>query len=155
MNMKKYLAAVGIVAAFAQPALAITFPSLTTIYVGTGVRDDGGAADAGTATSFHCTNVSGATASLRFLVLNFNGTAVGNVTVFVGHGQTTTHSTHLTASYIDGNLSTGPVIQGGINIESDQSGVFCSAVTISASATFPDGVPLRLVRINPHPGTVE
>ena len=45
--------------------------------------------------------------------------------------------------------------EGVINIESTQSGVFCTAKTIDASATFPDGVILPLVRVNPHPGTVD
>ena len=52
-------------------------------------------------------------------------------------------------------LATGNLNGGVVNIESTQSGVFCSAVTIDAAAISPDGVPLRLVRVNPHPGTVE
>ena len=63
-------------AALAQPASAITFPTLTTIYVGAGVKDDGGAGDAGIATSFLCSNVSGRTADIRFLVLNHSGSVV-------------------------------------------------------------------------------
>jgi len=34
--MKKYLAAVALAAVLTQPAAAVTFPSLTTIYVGSG-----------------------------------------------------------------------------------------------------------------------
>ena len=45
--------------------------------------------------------------------------------------------------------------QGGINIESLQSGVFCNAMTIDAAAGTPIGVTLPLVRVNPHPGTVQ
>ena len=52
--MKKYLAGLALAAAFAQPAAAVTFPTLTTIYVGSGVFDDGGAAATGEATSIHC-----------------------------------------------------------------------------------------------------
>ena len=49
---------------------AVTFPSLTTIYVGSGVYDSGGGAHLGSATTFHCSNVSGVTATIRFHVLN-------------------------------------------------------------------------------------
>ena len=55
-------------AGLAAPASAITFSSLTTIYIGSGVRDNGGVSHAGTATTFHCSNVSGASAQIRFLV---------------------------------------------------------------------------------------
>ena len=55
------LSAVGL----AAPGYAITFPSLTTIYIGSGVRDDGGGSGVGTATTFHCSNVSGVTAQIR------------------------------------------------------------------------------------------
>ena len=58
--MKKYLAAIALAAAFAQPATAITFPSLTTIYVGTGLYDAGVAVEGfDTATAINCANVSG------------------------------------------------------------------------------------------------
>ena len=53
-------------AAPTQPAGAVTFPSLTTIYVGSGVRDDGGAANLGLATTFICSNVSGVTTTSAF-----------------------------------------------------------------------------------------
>jgi hypothetical protein len=48
--VKTFLAALTF-AALAQPAAAVPFPSLTTIYVGSGVLDNGAADDAGTATS--------------------------------------------------------------------------------------------------------
>jgi hypothetical protein len=146
------LTAVGL----AAPASAITFSSLTTIYIGSGVRDDGGGDNAGTATTFHCSNVSGVTTSVRFLVLNSNGSVVVSSTLPLAHGATLTISTHLTNAYAENNsLDAGVVDEGVINIESLQSGVFCNAKTIDASASFPDGVVLPLVRVNPHPGTVE
>ena len=44
--MRKSFAAFAFAAfTLAQPATAVTFPSLTTIYVGSGVLDDGGAAN--------------------------------------------------------------------------------------------------------------
>ena len=45
--------------------------------------------------------------------------------------------------------------EGVVNIESLQSGVFCNAKTIDAAADSRIGVTLPLVRVNPHPGTVE
>jgi hypothetical protein len=153
-DMKTYLAAVALAAALAQPASAITFASLTTIYVGTGVHDDG---DGGGATVFHCSNVSGVPTSVRFLVLEPTGAVAASSTQTLAHGATVTIatreevSTYTTAIDID----TGAVQQGVVNIESLQSGVFCSAMSVDASANDPAGFTLPLVRVNPHPGTVE
>ena len=83
--MKTYLAAVALAAA-SQTASSTTFPKLTTIYVGTGVLDDGGADNTGTASSFFCSNVSGLTAEIRVLILNSNATVVGDDTNTIGHG---------------------------------------------------------------------
>ena len=157
--MKKTLFAFVLAAsafAISPSASATTFPSLTTIYLGTGVRDDGFAANTGTATVFHCSNVSGVSTSVRFLVLGNTGNVEASVTRNVIHGQTITVSTNFAVAYgEDANLGTGFVGQGVINIESLQSGVFCNAMTIDAAAASPDGVTLPLVRVNPHPGTVE
>ena len=157
--MKKSVFAVTLAAsafAFVPTAFATTFPTLTTIYVGTGVRDDGGGIHLGTATAFHCSNTSGVTATIRFLVLNNTGGVRASVSTSLNHGWTHNASTHSIVAYtVDTNLATGTVAEGVINIESTQSGVFCNAKTISASALFPDGITLPLVRVNPHPGTVE
>jgi hypothetical protein len=67
--MRKYLAAAALTAALAQPAAAVTFPSLTTIYVGSGVYDDGLGTNASEATSIHCSNVSGVSVQVRVLIL--------------------------------------------------------------------------------------
>ena len=88
------LAAALAAAAVATPASAITFPSLTTIYIGSGVRDDGGGVNAGTATTFHCSNVSGVTTQIRLLVLSSSGAVAGTSTFPVSHGATVTASTH-------------------------------------------------------------
>ena len=154
--MRTTLSAIALTAALAAPASAITFPSLTTIYIGSGVRDDGSVSHAGTATTFHCSNVSGVTAQIRFLVLGASGIVEGNHTRAVSHGQTVTISTHDTVTWFETTeLNTGLVNEGVINIESTQSGVFCTAKTIDAALVSPVGVPIDLVRVNPHPGTVE
>jgi hypothetical protein len=153
--MKTTLTVLALAAVLAQPAAAITFPQLTTIYVGSGVRDNGGGAAAGIATTFQCSNVSGVAAQIRFLIISSGGIA-GNLTLNAAHGDTLTVSTHSTLAYDENNnLNTGVVAAGAINIESTQSGVFCNAKTIDAALSSPVGVTLDLVRVNPHPGTVE
>ena len=152
ISLAAALSAVGL----AAPAAAITFPSLTTIYIGSGVRDDGGAGHAGTATTFHCSNVSGVATQIRFLVLSSFGNIRGNLTLNAVHGETLTISTHDTTAFFEHeSLGTGVVTEGAVNIESLQSGVFCTAKTIDAALASPVGVPIDLVRVNPHPGTVE
>ena len=155
--MKTYLAA-ALAAILAQPATAITFPTLTTIYVGSGVTDTGSATEDGVATSFHCTNVSGVAATVRYLVLHSNGAIAGSLTLSAPHGATVTASTHAVFLFTEGTNQINPTVmvqQGGINIESTQSGVFCTAMIVDAAAAVPNGIDLHLVRVNPHPGTVE
>jgi hypothetical protein len=158
--MKTYLAAIALAAALAQPAAATTFPALTTIYVATGVKDTGGVSNAGAATAIQCSNVSGVTTSIRFLLLDASGAVIAfNTAENVAHGATVERSTHSTVAYTNETFllgSAGATISSGVlNIESTQSGVFCTAAIIDAAAAVPDGVSLHLVRINPHPGSVE
>jgi hypothetical protein len=157
--MKTQLVCYGLAfaAAIASPARATTFPSLTTIYVGSGVTDSGGAADTGTATAVHCSNVSGQTALMRFLVLNAAGNSEADVTLPIGlpHGGTVTLATHGIAYFSEVNLATGAVNpQGMLIVESTQSGVFCSAMVVDAAGPV-GGVAITLVRLNPHPGSVQ
>ena len=155
--MKQYLASLALAAALALPASATTFPSLTTIYIGAGVRDDGGGANAGVATVFMCSNVSGVSAQIRFLLLTSNGLVLGQYTTTIAHGRTFTAATHFQATFIDDvGFGFGSVGQGVINIEATQSGVFCTAAVVNAAvAALAEGIPLHLVRVNPHPSTVE
>ena len=161
MNKSVFVAALAASAFVVAPtASATTFPTLTTIYVASGVTNSEGAANTGVATVIHCSNVSGTTASIRFQVLNFNGLAAGApITDTVPHGFTHTVSTHLTAAFTEdtpGALSPGVgIAQGAINIESTQSAVFCTAMIVDAAEIVPNGIDLHLVRVNPHPGTVE
>jgi hypothetical protein len=153
--MKKTLLACALLASATAPAQAITFSTLTLIYVGTGVRDNGGGFDAGIATSFNCSNVSGLTAQVRITVRGYNGPVEGTKTFTMLHGHTRTASTHAEATFnSDGYLSTGQVDQGLVQIYSTQSGVFCNAI-ITDAADAGNGFNLGMVRLNPHPGTVE
>ena len=90
------------------------------------------------------------------LYSGLNGAIEGQPVVeALNHGATRTIATHGTTTLAeDGSLATGSVDQGVINIESTQSGVFCTAVVLDA-ADAADGYTLPLVRVNPHPGTVE
>ena len=153
--MNTTFAAFALAATLAQPAAAVTFPTLTTIYVGSGVTDNGGGENMGIATTFICTNVSGVTTTIRFLVLSSSGASLGFSTFpSVPHGGTVTLATHATSTFNESQLPTGPVAQGAVNIESLQSGVFCTAFIVDGADAV-DMAPLHLVRVNPHPGTVE
>ena len=137
--------------ALSSSSSAITFPSLTTIYVGAGITDAGLAA-----TSFQCTNVSGQTASLRILILDDQAMVLDSTTVPLQHGRGHAISTRNIALFgNETDMATGSVSQGTVNIESTQSGVFCTAMLIDATASAPNGIDIHLVRVNPHPGTVE
>ena len=154
--MKQYLAAVALIAALAQPAAAVTFPTLTTIYVGSGVYDDGSTGGSGEATSIHCSNVSGVPVQVRVLVLSNAGAVEGSHTVALAHGVTETFSTHETVIFFEADVATGLVNQGVVNVEATNSAVFCTAAVIDAAGNPPlFSMPLHLVRVNPHPGTVE
>ena len=151
--MKLYLTAAAFAAALVQPASATTFPTLTTIYVGAGIEDSG-ATSANTATVIFCSNVSGVTASIRFLILD-DGNVRGDLTVSRDHAQDVTIATQSLAAIATLSLPTDLVSGGTVNIESTQSGVFCTAAIVDTNTSGPNGVALNLVRVNPHPGTVE
>ena len=150
-------AALTLAATLAQPATAVTFPTLTTIYVGSGVYDSGDSTNAGVATVVSCSNVSGQSANVRFLVLSAAGSAAGNQTLNLQHGRSAVVATHGAVSYSEvAALGTGSLEEGAVlNIESTQSGVFCTAAIVNAAGFAHEGSPLHLVRINGHPGAEE
>jgi hypothetical protein len=154
--MKTTLSAIVFAAALAGPAGAVTFPSLTTIYVGSGVTDGGnGPAPVGEATVVLCSNVSGVTTNIRLLLLSITGEVVKSHTFpNVAHGATIVAATHDTNGFFETVIDTGAILHGVLNVESLQSAVFCTAAIVDASA-IAQGIPLHLVRVNPHPGTVE
>ena len=142
----------------ALPAQATTF-SLRVIYVASGVFDSGDLADVGTATSVHCTNLSGKTATVRVLFYSRNGLVEGFNSGPLANLETRTISTHATY-FGETYLGTGAIGQGVLKVLSTESGVFCSAMLVDASggpgaADVPEGIDLHMVRYNQHPGTVE
>ena len=156
--MKTALLALALLAttAIAAPVEATTFPSLKTIYIGSGVRDSANGAYAGIATVVHCSNVSGLTTTLRMQFLHKNGSSAGLHTFnSVAHGSTVTLVTHAVVAYVATELNVLQINSGLVNVESTQSAVFCNASVVDASAALDITVPIPLVRVNPHPGTAE
>jgi len=151
--MKKYLATVALSAALAQPASAITFSKLTTIYVGAGAASNGSVI----ATTLHCSNVSGVSANVRFLFLGPSGTVQGDHTASIGHGFTYTISTQEVPVFVENFVFAPELVlnEGVVNVESTNSAVFCTAKVVDPSVFGAIGFTLPLVRVNPHPGTVE
>jgi len=141
---------------FVQPASAATTDPEVIIYRFPGVRDDGGANNTGVATSFHCTNFSGATESLRLVTRDFDGTQKTNVSNNIHHLATMTFSTHFTNAYGNENgLGTSFLTQGTTAIAATSINIICTAETIDASAATPVGVARRGIRFNPVPGSQE
>jgi hypothetical protein len=139
----------------ATPPAAVGGP-LALTYVISGVRDDGGAENVGSATTFHCTNTSPVAEQIQFVLRNFNGIIAANITVTVGSANTHTKSTHGTAITEDlPHLSPGVAInQGMMFIFATSQFVFCTAVTVDA-ANPNVGFALHMVRFQPLSGTQE
>jgi hypothetical protein len=127
------------------------------IYRVSGVRDNGGGAEGGQATSFHCTSVSTVDERLVIRVRDFNGAIVGERSIEISPNRTRTLSTHLTRLFFeDAIISPGEAIeQGSAEILATSSEVFCSVMIISAAANVPEGIELHLVRFNAIPGSQE
>jgi hypothetical protein len=114
-------------------------------------RDNGGADNTGTATVIHCTNFSGVTERIRFVLRNFNSTLVGNVTNDVGHLSTLTKATHGTVNTED-LPHTAPGVginQGTLAIAATSRNIVCTALVTDATTATPHGVALRGIRFNP------
>jgi hypothetical protein len=151
------IAALGLALVLPAAADAATTDPEVLIYRFTGVRDNGSNVNMGVATSFHCTNISGVTETIRFVTRGPSGNLLTNVMFDIGHLATLTASTHNTAAYLDdiGSLNTGFVNQGTTAIAATSINIFCTAETIDASTAAPVGVARHGVRFNPMPGTQE
>jgi hypothetical protein len=117
---------------------------------------DSGVDFTGAATSFICTNFSGAAETIRFVTRGPTGSLLGNSAVTINHLNTITASTKSTALYLDNvNLSTGVVNQGTTAIAATSTNIICTAMTIDAAASLPNGFALRGIRFSPIPGSQE
>ena len=102
-------------------ASAITFPSLTTIYVGGGLYSISGQG----VLAIHCANASGVRVTVRVLLLYSTGTFLDSATTEVTHGETAAFSTNSHA-FFEIDMDTPDFTGGLINIEATESGVFCN-----------------------------
>jgi len=140
----------------AAPAVAGVNDPEIIVYRFPGVRDDGLGVNTGVATVFQCTNFSGATENIRFVTRDQDGTLKTNMLTAVNHLSSTTAVTHFTAPYVNEfNLNTGTVFQGTTAIAATSINIICTAETIDASNTTPNGLARRGVRFNPAPGSQE
>jgi hypothetical protein len=138
------------------PASAATTDPEVIIYRFPGVRDNGGAANTGVATVFHCTNFSGVDETVRLVTRFSTGGLASNLTVNISHLQTESAATKPILAYNnETDLLTGAVGQGTTAIAATSINVICTAMTIDASATVPTGVALRGIRFSPVPGSQE
>src|SRR5215813_2408669 len=150
------IAALGLAVVLPATANAATTDTEVIVYRFPGVLDDGSAGQAGVATSFHCTNFSGAVENVRIVVRNFDGTIKANVFFPIGHLATKTASTHSAVLYTEDQVfNTGAVNQGTAAIAATSLNIICTAVTINASSSQPNGFALRGIRFNPIPGSQE
>ena len=156
MKTIQWLVLSAIMMGMAAPATAAVDDPEVIIYRFPGVRDDGGAANTGVATSFHCTNFSGVPENIRFVTRDFDGTLKSNFFLPVSHLSTLTASTHFTNAYFEGlGLNTGPVTQGTTAIAATSIDIICTCETIDASTAVPIGVARRGIRFSPVPGSQE
>jgi hypothetical protein len=140
----------------AAPASAAVGDPEVIIYRASGVRDTGGGAFTGLATAFHCTNFSGVSESIRFVVRNTTGALLANQAVTVPHLNTVTVATKEIGSYlITNNLNTNPIEQGTAAIAATSINVTCTVWVVQANITTPEGIALHMTRFNPAPGTQE
>jgi len=127
------------------------------LYRFAGVRDDGGGIGMGVATVFHCTNFSGVTETIRFVLRDFDATLISNRTVNIAHLRTIAVSTHDDVAYAHTDFlsSATPIMEGSLAIAATTTSIVCTAMTIDASNPVPVGVSLHGVRFSPIPGTEE
>jgi hypothetical protein len=157
MNSIKRLLLASTVMGMALP----TGASALSVYAVSGVYDSGGPPGEGVATTFHCTNGSGGPIDFRLLLLNRDGTVVGNTPINgLPHATTAALSTHDTVFYQeDGLTSPGIAIAGGFAlIDATSTALFCTVSLIDASVRnlIPNpvpffGAPLHLVKFSPLP----
>jgi hypothetical protein len=140
----------------AHPARPAVTDPVVSLYFYPGVRDNGGGAGTGVATSIHCVNFSGATEKLQYVVFNFDSSIKANLNLNIGQDQTRTASTHDTVLYAeDLILNTGVVNQGSAIVGATSVDIVCTAQVLDAAAATPNGIDLHGLRFNAVPSTAE
>jgi hypothetical protein len=122
-----------------------------TVYEVLGVIDDGGAANAGSATTIYCTNLGGAPVNVRVRAFKINGDPQGiTVTHAIPPNVTRYFSTHETFWYSDAPtaLDTGQMNGGRARVLAETpTDIVCGADFVDASAgSRRFTVPRRMIR---------
>jgi len=140
----------------AAPANAGVNDPEVVIYRFPGTADNGGASGTGFATVFHCTNFSGVTEVIRFVMRDGLTTTIkGNFDTPIDHLVTKTIATKNPSAYTAViSLNTG-AFKGTTAIAATSPNIICTAMTINAGLAEPVGVSLRGIRFNPAPGSQE
>jgi hypothetical protein len=150
MRSLRYLIAVAALG-FTLPVQAGINDPEVIIYRVSGVVDDNNVL----ATSFHCTNFSGATENIRIVVRDVQTTIKANSAAPVSHLGTIIFSTHDVFIYGDVNLATGVTGAGTAAIAATSVNVTCTAMQVQTNVTNPVGIALHMTRFNPITGTQE
>ena len=141
--------------AFVQPAQAGINDPEVIIYRGSGVLDTGGGDHTGAGTVIYCTNFSGVTESIRFVIRDNDSTIVANVPLPIPHLFTGTVMTKGGFIYSGISLGTGIIKQGTVAIAATSINVTCTAMQFDASAPSLQTAVLHMTRFNPIAGTQE
>lgn len=156
--MRRLLVAISLAATtISAQALLVSAASAApwkTIYIVPGVINAGADNDSGPATSFHCTNYSGASTDVRVLVYAYSAGLQGSMSYHISNNSTIAFATKPT--FMSEVFITNPGnIQGHAVIQSRVTAVYCSAFVFPANAFAATGIGLHMVRLNPEPNTVE
>jgi hypothetical protein len=102
-HVRTITAVCGLLAAGLSFSTAPARAASATVYVVSGVYDSGGGANAGVATSFHCTNLDAAQNTVTITVHDVTGGVAGGGPTSLSRRQTFTASTHFTSLFADGS----------------------------------------------------
>jgi len=161
MKVVRWLTAVAAIASIlsvqaSDRALGAQGDPEVILYRFSGVFDNGSGPGVGVATIFHCTNFSGVTENVRFVVRDAVGGVVANFAASIAHLRTLTFATHPVVLYLNATLNTGQInLAGTAAIAATSTSVVCTAMVIDAAANSPQGFALHGIRFNPVPGSQE
>jgi hypothetical protein len=132
---------------------------LQVIYRVTGIFDNGGGTNSGSASILNCTNYNNSgSEEVRVITRQWNGSLLDDRTEIIPAKDTRTFATHLPDAYgIDFVLTPGVLINQGSWVVSASriTNVFCTAQVVDAFAINAIGYSLNMVRFNPVPNTEE
>jgi len=134
-----------------EPVQAAVGDPEAIIYRVSGVVDDNNVL----ATSFHCTNFSGVTETVRVVVRSSNATLRANIALPIPHLNTIIFSTHHVTVYGDTPLATDIMNGGTAAIAATSPNITCTAMQVQTNSTVPVGIALHVTRFNPIPATQE